>query len=179
MRRFLAHPLSAIAVNFAAFLGMRRATDLKSTGRLAALPRILFLILGAFTLFPALAAGQVSTGNGPLPVPPINANLYGVLPSPAASDNSLAMQAAIAAAAAIGAAVSIPECGTYSFTNPITGPTSAPIPIPNGMKIFAPGGYQCVRFQVSSSWTGTSPALIDELGPTQGMSLPRFSGQSG
>ena len=161
MRRFLAHPLSAIAVNFAAFLGMRRATDLKSTGRLAALPRILFL--GAFTLFPALAAGQVSTGNGPLPVPPINANLYGVLPSPAASDNSLAMQAAIAAAAAIGAAVSIPECGTYSFTNPITGPTSAPIPIPNGMKIFAPGGYQCVRFQVSSSWTGTSPAT----GPTR------------
>ena len=171
MRRFLGHRLWAIAVNFAAFLGVRRATDSESAGRLAALPRILFLILGAFTLFPALAAGQVSTGNGPLPVPPINANLYGVLPSPAASDNSLAMQAAIAAAAAIGAAVSIPECGTYSFTNPITGPTSAPIPIPNGMKIFAPGGYQCVRFQVSSSWTGTSPALIDELGPTQGITL--------
>jgi hypothetical protein len=117
-----------------------------------------------------LAKGQVAIGNGSA-ILPIDANLYGVLPSPAVSDNSQALQSAIAAAAAIGAAVSIPACGTYSFTNPITGPASAPSPIPNGMKIFAPGGYQCVRFQVSSSWSGTGPALIDQMTPTQGVTL--------
>ena len=59
----------------------------------------LFLMLAGLALVPVFAAGQVAQslpiGNAPVPVPPINANLYGV--STQASDNSLAMQAAIQA----------------------------------------------------------------------------------
>src|ERR1700685_293527 len=80
--------------------------------------RRLFLLLIAFAFVPALANGQAAVGNGPAPVPPLNANLYGVLPSPFSADNSPAMQNAIIAAAAMGASVVIPSCGTYEFEFP-------------------------------------------------------------
>jgi hypothetical protein len=131
----------------------------------------LFLVFALFALVPAFAAGQVTVplpiGNAPYPTQPVNANAYGV--STLSIDNSTAMRNAITAAAAIGAAVSIPACGTYQFRFPITVGNYS---IPNGMKIFAPGGYQCVRFQASSQWQRpTQDALINQTTPTQGVTI--------
>jgi hypothetical protein len=84
------------------------------------------------------------------------------------------MEAAITAASALGTAVSIPACGSYQFMNPIAYNTAhlGSFIIPNGMKIFTPGGYQCVRFQVSGSWTSPfGQALIQQTTPTQGVTI--------
>jgi len=143
MRKFLGPFSLAEVVRFAAARSSSDHHEARST-------RGLLLLIAAFALIPAFAAGQVPIGSGPFAVPPLNANLYGVLTSSA--DNSTAMQNAIIAAAALGAAVSIPACGTYEFQFPITQSGGSPhgYSFPNGMKIFAPGGYQCVRFQVST-----------------------------
>ena len=77
----------------------------------------------------------------------------------------------------MGASVVIPSCGTYEFEFPITYVATAPIPnsgypIPSGTKISAPGGNQCVTFQVSAGWgAGSNTALIDQEMPVQGVTI--------